>query len=159
MVRRKFPSSGAASSVLYHSNFAAVKTTLPARGQDACRSPQKTFLRRKVFNTSVDKLVEIPCSRTANFSPFNTLLLFAPFVCNIVFSHEHLCGEKSQDRRKKSFAERIQAMKRGQLFWFVFLKRFILNDRPRIFLQYHFCGFSRCTLIVCLGSVMSSQRP
>jgi len=74
---------------------------LLARGQDACRSPQKIFLLRKVFNTNVDKLVEIPCPRTANFSPFNTLLLFAPFVCNIVFSDEHLCGVNSQDHRKK----------------------------------------------------------
>ncbi len=101
MVRRKFPSSGAARFVLYHSSFAAVKITMLAGGQDACRSPQKIFLLRKVFNTNVDKLVEIPCPRTANFSPFNTLLLFAPFVCNILFSHAHLSGKKSQHRRKK----------------------------------------------------------
>ncbi len=100
MVHRKFPSSGTARFVLYHSNFAAVKTTLLAGGQDACRSPQKIFLPCKVFNTNVDKLVEIPCPRTANFSPFNTLLLFAPFVCNILFSHAHLSGEKSHDGRK-----------------------------------------------------------
>ena len=101
MVRRRFPSSGAARLVLYHLDFAPVKISLPTAGQAVCRSPQKIFLLRKVFNTNVDKLVEIPCPRTANFSPFNTLLLFAPFVCNIVFSDEHLCGVNSQDHRKK----------------------------------------------------------
>src|SRR5260370_37475950 len=50
-------------------------------------------------------------------------------------------------------------MNRGQLFSFVFPELLILNDRLRIFLQKHFGGFSRCTLIVSLGSVMSSQRP
>jgi|GraSoiStandDraft_56_1057294.scaffolds.fasta_scaffold02935_9 hypothetical protein len=34
---------------------------------------------------NVDKVVEIPSSRIANFPPFNNLLLFAPFVCNFIF--------------------------------------------------------------------------
>jgi hypothetical protein len=34
---------------------------------------------------NVDKVVEIPSPLTANFQPFNTLLLFAPFVCNFIF--------------------------------------------------------------------------
>src|SRR5467141_1686154 len=50
-------------------------------------------------------------------------------------------------------------MNRGQLFSLVFPNLLILNDRLQIFVQYHFGGFSRCTLIVCFGSVMSSQRP
>src|SRR6266705_932222 len=50
-------------------------------------------------------------------------------------------------------------MKRGQLFFLVFSKLLILNDRPRISLQYHFGGLSRRTLIFCFGSVRSSQRP
>jgi hypothetical protein len=44
--------------------------------------------------------VEIPYSRTANFSPFNTLLLFAPFECNGAFSLTPLPRQKLCDSRK-----------------------------------------------------------
>jgi len=50
-------------------------------------------------------------------------------------------------------------MKRGQNLSLAFPKLLILKERLRILLQYHRGGFSRCTLIVCFGSVMSSQRP
>jgi hypothetical protein len=36
--------------------------------------------------------VEIPIPLAANFSPFNTLLLFAPFLCNIVFPTPEFCS-------------------------------------------------------------------
>jgi hypothetical protein len=49
---------------------------------------------------NVDKVVEIPSPRTANFPPFNTLLLFAPFVCNFVFSHAHVWAKKLRDISK-----------------------------------------------------------
>jgi hypothetical protein len=111
MVHRRFPSSGAARFVLYHPDFAAVKTTLPRAGQEACRTPEKIFLRHENFNICVDKLVEIHHPLTANFSPFNTLLLFAPFECNFVFSHARRRSEKSYDggkiiRSKSSSGER-----------------------------------------------------
>src|SRR6266478_4294592 len=93
-----------------------------------------------------------------NFPPFNTLLLFAPFVCNRAFSWPSLPGQKFCDGRE-NFVERFPATTRGQLFSLVFSKLLILNDRSRIFLQYHLGGLSRCTLIVCFGSVRSSQRP
>jgi len=38
-------------------------------------------------------------------------------------------------------------MNRGQLFSLVFPNLLILNDRLQIFVQYHFGGLSRCTLI------------
>src|SRR6266403_2681262 len=50
-------------------------------------------------------------------------------------------------------------MNRGQLFSLFFPNLLILNDRLQIFVQYHFGGLSRCTLIVCFGSVMSIQWP
>jgi len=41
-------------------------------------SEREYFYDIKIFNTSVEKFVEIFRRRAANFSPFNTLLLFAP---------------------------------------------------------------------------------
>jgi hypothetical protein len=49
---------------------------------EGCRFPKNIFLYDEVFNTSVDKFVEIPALHIANFSLFNTLVLFAPFLCN-----------------------------------------------------------------------------
>ena len=44
------------------------------------------------------------------------------------------------------------------LLFLLFLNFFLLKrcSRPS---QYHFGGLSRCTLMVCFGSVMSSHRP
>jgi hypothetical protein len=57
--------------------------------------------------------VEISCPSTANFSLFNTLFLFAPFVCNIIFSHAQRLAEKSGIDGKlidsKSFAVESRA--------------------------------------------------
>jgi hypothetical protein len=50
------------------------------------RIPEKIFRVREVFNTSVDKLVEIPRSVAANLSLFNVVALFALFLCNAVHS-------------------------------------------------------------------------
>src|SRR5260370_2434088 len=50
-------------------------------------------------------------------------------------------------------------MKRGQNLSLAFPKLLIVKERLLILLQYHRGGFSRCTLIVCFGSVMYSQRP
>jgi len=41
------------------------------------------FLQGKVFNTSVDKLVEIQAAPWRNFRQFNILPRIALFVCNI----------------------------------------------------------------------------
>jgi hypothetical protein len=59
MDRRRFPSSKATALLLYHPDFAAVKVESGIAEQVACRKTKKIFLDCKVFNTSVDKFVEI----------------------------------------------------------------------------------------------------
>src|SRR5258708_29018160 len=86
MVRRRYRSLSTARFVLYHPNFVPVKSTYVTKGQDECRSPKKIFLPHEVFNTNVDKVVEISRLRRANLQPFNALLRFALFVCNFIFS-------------------------------------------------------------------------
>jgi len=44
------------------------------------------FLDCKVFNTSVDKFVEIKAAALLNFRQFNILARIALFVCNFVLS-------------------------------------------------------------------------
>jgi hypothetical protein len=54
-----------------------------AAEQAACRKLQKLFLHGKVFNTNVDKFVEIKAAPWRNFRQFNILPRIALFVCNI----------------------------------------------------------------------------
>ena len=50
--------------------------------QPACRKSKELFLYCKVFNTSVDKFVEIKAVILPNFRQFNILARIALFVCN-----------------------------------------------------------------------------
>jgi len=50
--------------------------------QPACRKSKELFLCCKVFNTSVDKFVEIKAVILPNFRQFNILARIALFVCN-----------------------------------------------------------------------------
>src|ERR1700674_3600645 len=89
----------------------------------------------------------------------STLLSTLHHLCATLFFHAHTRGAKCPTSAGNYFSGSFQPMNRGQFSCFVFPKLLILNARPEIFPQYHFGGFSRCTLMVCLGSVISSQRP
>src|SRR5207237_7215315 len=54
--------------------------------QAACRKPERTFRNCKVFNTSVDKVVEIKPTACHNFPQFNILARIALLLCNFDFS-------------------------------------------------------------------------
>jgi hypothetical protein len=72
---------------------------------------------------NVDKVVEIPSPLTANFQPFNSLLLFAPFVCNFVFSYALVRAKKLRDINKIYLTGRFQAMIEDQTILLFFLSR------------------------------------
>ena len=76
---RRYQSSGATKSVLYHPHFVRVKATAQ---QGECRIAKNIFRYSEVFNTSVDKFVENSRPGTVNFSPFNVLARFAQYLCN-----------------------------------------------------------------------------
>jgi hypothetical protein len=59
------------------------KSAERAAQQEACRKSQQMFLHRKVFNTSVDKFVEINAAATRNLRQVNVLARIALLVCNI----------------------------------------------------------------------------
>jgi hypothetical protein len=50
--------------------------------QDTCRIGHEMFHRRKVFNTSVDKFVEINAPPSPNLPLLNILSRFALLLCN-----------------------------------------------------------------------------
>ena len=56
MVRRKFPSSGEASFLLYHSDFAAVKITLPREGKRRAELRVKYFCAIKISTSLLIRL-------------------------------------------------------------------------------------------------------
>jgi len=58
--------------------------------QAMCRNQKKIFRPCKVFNTSVDKFVEMLSSTEANSPEFNHLVLFAPFVCKTTLACESI---------------------------------------------------------------------
>jgi len=62
--------------------------------QPACRKSKTVFLDCKVFNTSVEKFVEIKATAQLNFRQFNVLARIALFVCNfdVAVSPAHVCG-------------------------------------------------------------------
>jgi hypothetical protein len=64
--------------------------------QPACRKFKTLFLECEVFNTSVDKFVEIKAAVCRNFRQFNALARIALFVCN--FGVSRLTDTKSEDR-------------------------------------------------------------
>ena len=76
---RRYQSSGATKSVLYHPHFVRVKATAQ---QGECRIAKNIFRYSEVFNTSVDKFVENSRPGAANFSLFNVLACFAQYRCN-----------------------------------------------------------------------------
>src|SRR5712692_1956916 len=79
----------------------------------------------------------------------------------LFFSRPPLRRKILQQQEKNSLKDFSVESRTILLFYFLcfFPKPLILNGSRQIFHQYHFCGLSRCTLIVCFGSVMSSQRP
>ncbi len=70
------------------------------------RKRKEIFLRGKVFNTSVDKIVEITRAVSAKFPLFNTLLRFAQFVCKPLSDARMYDGAKVF-RARKNFPKKI----------------------------------------------------
>jgi hypothetical protein len=52
------------------------------RQQTSCRNSREIFLQHKVFNISVDKLVEKGLSSKANYTIVSSLMRFALFLGN-----------------------------------------------------------------------------
>src|SRR2546421_9256822 len=88
----------------------------------------------------------------------STLLSSLHHLCATELFTRHICPAESCSRVEKISRE-ISSEEARATILSCFLKPLIHNERRRIFLQYHLGGFSRCTLMVCFGSVMSSQRP
>lgn len=129
-----------------------------ARLQMEFRISAKIFLLHEVFNTSVDKYVEIAV-REPLTSPPSTLFSALHHLCATFFFHTRFFPAEEPHGGKKIFLRKTLIDERTVRIFFCFAKLLILNGQPRISLQYHFGGRSRCTLMVCLGSVMSSQCP
>jgi hypothetical protein len=85
-----------------------------AQGEHAAyRRSEKIFLDGKVFNTSVDKLVEIKGTVSGNFPQFNILERFAQFVCKHSRPYAHSSGAGAFQSQKIEFREAL--MKRKKL--------------------------------------------
>jgi hypothetical protein len=107
--------------------------------QVACRKAKKIFLECEVFNTSVDKFVEILVRLTANFSRFNALLLFAQFLCNKSFILAQSCFiDNLLLHRLQSLEQKIPQMKEKQRLGSVFYMQlatanFLFNTTSGVF--------------------------
>jgi hypothetical protein len=106
--------------------------------QVACRKAKKIFLDCKVFNTSVDKFVEIVVRLAANFSRFNTLLLFAQFLCNKSFNPAQSCFTVNLPHGLQSLEQKNPQMKEKQRLGSVFYiqlstANFLFNTTSGVF--------------------------
>ena len=84
------------------------------------------FLRCKVFNTSVDKFVEIKAAAQRNFRQFNNLALIALFECNYDCFYPVKMPAEPNDKparvqkwayisKKKSFSAELNPVRRASL--------------------------------------------
>jgi len=89
----------------------------------------------------------------------STLFCSLHHLCATLFFSSAILSCKDSYGSRKVIPSKIFNDEARSTILSCFLKLLILNEQPRIFLQYHFGGLSRCTLIVCFGSVMSSQCP
>ena len=119
--------------------------------QAACRKSERLFLHCKVFNISVDKLVEIRPAPLHNFRRFNALALIAQFVCN----SRGFCSvttATSWDRQSTSVSELEFGARMGNK---MFHEAFQETFRGMFHKMFHGC-FTRDRQLEVSGSLTSA---
>src|SRR5258708_28624093 len=92
--------------------------------QAACRKSQQMFLTYKVFNISVDNLVENLPAALHKLPQFNTLPCIALFVCNIDASCSVETAADTDGERK---TRKVEFSTRRMMFHGMFHRCFALN--------------------------------
>ena len=161
MVRRKFLSSSAARFVLYHPNSifrSGQKYLLGAKSKMCAEVRVKYFFCIKISTRMLIRLWKSPV-RTPLTSRPSTLFSSLHHLCATSYFFNTLVQKKNFTSSGNIFYGNISSDESRTDCSYDLPKPLILNDSRSIFFQYHLGGFSRCTLMTCFGSVMSSQRP
>src|SRR5258708_8704483 len=89
----------------------------------------------------------------------STLFCSLHHLCATLFFSSAILSCRDSYGSRKIIPSQISNDEARSTILSCFLKLLILNEQPRVFLQYHFGGLSRCTLIVSFGSVLPTHCP